>query len=138
MRQMNLEKAGIDAIVAVLDETRETEYFRNPDRPSGRFIQNRRWQDPEVSRAKARIRTAHWRNRMDARGAPTASQIGMAMVKSLVTSRLDELTDAERSLIGRALVELQVRGFCIVETKNVLRKLRNRLVDEADRPGEPD
>jgi hypothetical protein len=136
MRHVKISKSEVQTIVSVLDDTRETEYFRSESRPDGRFIQPRRWQDPAVSKAKARIRTARWRNRMDDRRAPTAQQVGVAMVRVLVTSSMDELTRSDFDFIGRTLVELQVRGFSIEETKKTLRKIRNKLVDLADREGE--
>jgi two-component sensor histidine kinase len=39
-------------------------------------------------------------------------------------------------IVRRALVDLQGRGFSVVEAKNMLRKLRNRMADLADREDE--
>jgi hypothetical protein len=124
---------GADRIVAKIDETRVAEHWRNPDRPDSKFVKPRRLQDPAIVRAKARLRTAAYRNRLDARAAPSTYQIAMALVVALVTSRLDELTESDRGLVGRMLVNLQNSGFSVVESKAMLRRLRNRIVDPADR-----
>jgi hypothetical protein len=42
----------------------------------------------------------------------------------------------DRGIVGRALQDLQGRGFNIIEAKDMLRNLRNRMVDPADREGE--
>jgi hypothetical protein len=128
--------SDVDRLVAQIDETRVAEHWRNPDRPDAKFVKRRRRQDPKITRAKTRARTALYRNRLDQRGAPTTHQIGMAMVMSLVTARLDELTAADRGLVRRALVDLQGRGFSVVEARNMLLKLRARMVDPADGEGE--
>jgi hypothetical protein len=60
----------------------------------------------------------------------------MALVTALVTATLDELTEADRGIVRRALVDLQGRGFSIIEAKDMLRRLRNRMVDPADLEGE--
>jgi hypothetical protein len=128
----------IDRVVAALDETRHSEFFRNPDRPDGRFVRERRGrQHPDVLRAQARIRTAHWRNKMDRKRAPTTQQICMSLLVALVTSNLNELTERDHGLVGKMLLDLQSRGFSIVEAKATLRRLRNRMVDPDDRAGEP-
>jgi hypothetical protein len=53
-----------------------------------------------------------------------------------VTANLDELTKMDHGIVGRALVDLQRRGFCIVEARDMLLKLRARMVDPADGEGE--
>jgi hypothetical protein len=126
----------VDRIVAQIDETRQAEHWRNPDRPNGKFAKSRRRQDPKIRRAKTRARTALYRNRLDQRGAPSTAQIAMAMVVALLTADLDELTAADRGIVGRALQDLQGRGFNIIEAKDMLRKLRNRMVDPVDLEGE--
>jgi hypothetical protein len=77
-------------------------------------------------------------NRLDARRAPSTHQIAMSLVVALVTSRMHELTDDDRGLVGRMLVDLQSRGFSVVESRAMLRRLRNRIVDPADRECEAD
>ena len=125
-------------IVAALDETRRAEYFRDPDRPDAKFLRSRRGrQHPDVVRAQARVRVANWRVQQDRRGAPTTAQVGMALVSALATASLAELTASDHALVGRMLQDLVQRGFDIQETKAVLRRLRNRLVDPADHAGEP-
>lgn len=115
-------------IVKQINETRRSEHFRNPDRPDAMFVRPRRGgQDPEVIKAQTRLRTAHWRNQQDRRGAPTTYQIGMSVIAALVTSRIGDITEADRGLVGAMLKDLQARGFSIDETKAVLRKLRHRM-----------
>jgi hypothetical protein len=120
-------------IVSRIDETRASEHWRNPDRPDGRVVKTRRKQDPAISRAKARLRTAAYRNRLDQRSAPSTQQIGMSMVVALVTSQMDQLTEADRGLVARMLADLQNRGFSVSESQAMLRRLRDRIVDPADR-----
>lgn len=131
-----VEHNEVDRIVARIDETRAAEHFRNPDRPNAKFIRRRRRQDPAIGRAKTRLRTADYRNRLDRRGAPSTAQIGMSLVVALVTANLGDLTEADRGLVGRALVDLQERGFSVAEAKDMLRRLRSRIVDPADRQEE--
>jgi hypothetical protein len=127
----------IDRVVGELDRTRRAEHFRNPDRPDGRTFKPHGRVPPEVVRAQTRIRTAHWRTRLDRDRRPTAQQIGMSLVAALVTTPyLDDLTKADRNLVGRMLLDLQARGFSIAEAKRTLRRIRNRELDPADREGE--
>ena len=125
MKKMRSE--DIDRIVAEIDETKVATQFRNPDRPDARFVRPGRRQDQAVGRAKARLRTASYRVRLDSRRSPSTSQIGMALVVALVTSSMDEFTAADRGILARALVDLQARGFSIVEAKAMLLRLRGRL-----------
>lgn len=136
MRQNEIER-----IVAAIDETRRTEHWRDNDcRPDARIFKPRSTGrvPPEIVRSQTRLRTAAWRNRNDARRAPDAREIGMAMVNALITSRLSELTWTDRDLLGRALTDLQSRGYSIIEVRNVLRRMRTKYVDPGDRAGEPD
>jgi hypothetical protein len=74
---------------------------------------------------------------MDRRRAPTAEQFGMAMAVALATtSRLDDLTVADRQLVQRALAFLTANGFDVAEAKATMRRMRLKLVDPADRDGE--
>lgn len=122
----------VDRIVSQIDETRVSEHFRSPDRPDSRFVKPRRRQDPAIRRAKTRLRTANYRNRLDERRAAPTSIIGMALVMALVTTKRSLLTDSDRDLIGRALVDLQARGFDIREVQDALRRLRRRVVDQPE------
>lgn len=119
----------VDRIVSQIDETHMAEHFRSLDRPDTRFVKPRRRQDPAIRRAKGRLRTAEYRNRLDQRAAPSTTQIAMSLVVALVTSRLDELIETDRGLVARMLVDLQRRGFSVAESKNMLRCLRNRILD---------
>lgn len=131
----------IDRACAQIDETRKTEFWRDHDgRPDARAFRPRSTGrvPPAVVRSQTRIRTAAWRNRKDRSRSPDSHQIGMALVRSLITSRLSELTFTDYDLVDRALADLRSRGFSISETKAVLRKMRTRYVDPGDRAGEPD
>lgn len=121
-----------------IDGFRRETLWRDPDRPSREFVPVRQRQDPETVRAKARARTAAWRNQLDRKRAPEARDIGMSLVVALVTSaNLNHaMTDAELEFVSVALADLVARGFDPEETKRVLRRLRNRLVDPGDRQGE--
>lgn len=133
-----MRPAEIQRVVAAIDETRRTEHWRNPDdRPDSNVFKLRERVPPEVTRAKNRLRTAHWRVRMDRRKAPDSREIGMALVHALITSRLTEMTWTDRDLLARALMDLQARGYSVVEAQRTLRRMRNRYVDPADRAGEP-
>ncbi|MCU1349577.1 MAG: hypothetical protein JWO56_2607 [Acidobacteria bacterium] len=130
----------VDRAVAELDETRRTEYFRSPDRPNSSFFPRRSRRDPEIVRAQARLRTQHWRMRMDQRQAPTAAQIGGALVHALINTpgRLADLTAGERDLIGRMLVDLRDRGFSVVEALRTLKRLQERQLEAAERDRAPE
>ncbi|WP_256805750.1 hypothetical protein [Bradyrhizobium sp. Bra64] len=123
--------------IAELDAAKGSYFQRDPDRADSRFVKPRRRQPVEVSRAKARLRTARWRSEMDRRKAPTVEQVGMALATALATtSWSDRLTQLDYDLLSRALDDLQARGFSITETRKTLRRLRIKLVDPADRAGE--
>ena len=133
---MKTVKSDADRVVKQIDETRVAEHFRNPDRADSRFVKARRRQDPAIRRAKARLRTANYRNRLDQRGAASAHEIGMALVVALVTTESKSMTKTDWNLVGRALADLQSRGFDLLEVRASLRKLRDQMVDPADRKGE--
>ena len=129
----------VGRIVAQIDETRVAEHWRNPDRPDGQFVKKRRRhrQDPKITRAKTRVRTAVWRNGLDRLGRPEVNVIGMALVTSLATSpNLLDMTELEVRFIAAALADLEGRGFDRVQILRVLRRIRNRMVDPEDRAGE--
>ena len=137
MAQMNRIEVG--RIVTEIDEVTETQFWRDPYRPGdGHAVKRRSRQDPEITRAKTRMRTARYRVGLDRRAAPTTAQIGMALVVALATSRLEALTDGDRGLVGRALVDLQARGFSIDETREMLRRLRKRILGPQGRKQESD
>jgi hypothetical protein len=118
-----------------IDRIRESEFWRDPDRPSVKFVPARQRQSPEVRRAKCRLRTAAWRNRLDRLRRPEIRDIGMSMVVALVTSpHLDHaMTDTELRFVDVALDDLQARGFDLEQVKIVLRRIRRRLSDSGDR-----
>lgn len=128
----------IDRIVAMIDETRVAEHFRDPDRPNARFVAKRRRQDPAIGRAKTRLRTARYRNRLDQRCAPASAVIGMALVTAFVASSISSMTDNDWDLVGRAMADLQRRGYNLAEVKDVLRRFKARVVDRSvDSDGTP-
>ncbi|MEZ0059837.1 hypothetical protein [Bradyrhizobium ottawaense] len=131
-----LTQEDVDRI-AEMDSARGAYFQRDPDRPDNMFVKPRRRQPVEVSRAKARLRTARWRSEKDRRRAPTVSEVGMSLAVALATSSWsDRLTSLDYDLLRRALDDLQARGFSVEETKKTMRRLRLRLVDPGDRQGE--
>lgn len=123
---------------AEIDGVRRTMFWRDPDRPDARVLKRRDRVPPEVRRAQGRLRTAHWRSQMDRDKRPTSAQIGMSLVAALVTARPEEITETDRGIVGRMLVDLQARGYSVEQAKRTLRKMRTRYVDAGDREGEPD
>jgi hypothetical protein len=120
----------ITRIVRQIDETRTAEYFRDPYRPNARFARPR--QDPEVSKAKARMRTAAWRAELDRRKRPTASQVGIALAVAFAAHPdFYEIYRLEGSILERALEHLKLNGFSIAEAQDVLRQMRRRLLRES-------
>jgi hypothetical protein len=121
-----------------IDEFRREHFWRDPDRPCRQFVPVRQRQDPEIVRAKARARTAAWRNALDRRRAPEARDIGMSLVAALVTAPNlgRDMSLPEVEFVTAALADLAARGFDRAETLRVLRRLRNRMVDPGDRQGE--
>jgi hypothetical protein len=121
-----------------IDAVRREYFERDPARPASRFVKDRvrSGVHPEVVKAQARLRTARWRRENDGKKAPSLDQIGRSLAVALVTSKLAELTVAEARIVERALNDLKRREFDIDEAKATLRRLRNKLVSPADRPGE--
>lgn len=134
---MGLRQSDVDRTVAQIDKRREAEFWRDPDRPSRCFVPARQRQDPEIRKAKARARTAAWRNELDRLGRPECRDIGMALVTALASSPdLMTMTGPEVRFVSAALADLESRGFDRKQVLRVLRRLRNRLVDPGDRQGE--
>jgi hypothetical protein len=120
----------IRRIVRQIDETRTAEYFRDPYRPNARFA--RPCQDPEVSKAKARLRIANWRAELDRRKRPTASQVGIALAVAFAAHPdFYEIYRLEGSILQRALEHLKSNGFSIDEAQDVLRQIRRRMLGES-------
>jgi hypothetical protein len=132
----SLTQADVD-LIHEMDEAKGVYSQRDPDRPDSRFVKPRRRQSVEVSRAKARLRTARWRSEKDRRRAPTVAEVGSALAVALATtSWSDKLTKLDYDLLTRALMDLEARGFSLDEAKKTMRRLRIRLVDPGDRAGE--
>lgn len=128
----------VGRIVEAIDETRVAEHFRNPDRPSTRFVKPRSRQDPAIGRAKTRLRTALYRSRLDQRCAPSTADVGMALVVALATvPAVESLSRGELNLVGRALADLQRRGFDLNEVKSTLRRLRARMREQSSEQDGP-
>jgi hypothetical protein len=120
----------VSRIVRQIDETTKAEYFRDPYGPNARFTRPR--QDPEVSRAKARMRTAAWRAELDRRKRPTASQVGIALAVAFAAHPdFYEIYRLEGSILERALAHLKSNGFSIAEAQDVLRRMRRRMLGES-------
>jgi hypothetical protein len=116
-------------IVREIDETRTAEHFRDPYRADARF--SRRRQDPEVAKAKARLRTAAWRAALDRRKRPTVSQVGVALAVAFAAHPdFFEIYRLEGSILQRALEHLESNGFSIAEAQDVLRQIRRRMLGE--------
>jgi hypothetical protein len=129
--------SDVDRIVDQIDQRRESEFWRDPERPSTRFVPARQRQDPKIRQAKARARTAAWRNELDRMGRPECRDIGMSLVAALATSPdLMSMTGVEVRFVSVALADLEARGFDRRQVLLVLRRLRNRLVNPDDRKGE--
>jgi hypothetical protein len=127
----------VDTLVDQIDKTRESVFFRDPDRPSTTFMPARKKEDPRIRRAKTRARTAAWRNDLDRQRRPESADIGKALLLALVMSKnLLDMTQPEVQFVTAALDDLAVRGFDRAQTLKVLRRLRNRLMDPADLQGE--
>lgn len=125
------------AKIREMDSVRMTTFYRDPDRPTPRFVKPGRRVPKDVVRAQGRLRTARWRSDMDRRKAPTAEQIGMAMCVALATtSRQADLTRDDRQLVQAALHHLKANGFDIAEARKTMLRLRRKLVDPLDREGE--
>lgn len=123
--------------IAELDDVRATHFFRAPDRPDSRFVKSSRRVPIEVRRAQARMRTARWRSELDRRKAPTTRDVGMAMVIALSTmEHVGRLTEEDVNIVRRAFAYLEANGFAVEEAKALIRRMRLRLVDPADREGE--
>jgi hypothetical protein len=124
-------------VVDAIDATRQTEHWRDHDgRPDAKAFKGRGRVALDVVRAQTRLRTADWRNRMDRKRSPDSREIGMSLVHALITSKLSEMTYSDRDLIARMLVDLQARGYDVVEARSTLRRLRNRYVAPGDRNGD--
>jgi hypothetical protein len=121
--------------VREIDEV-TSQFRRSPDRPDGRFVRLRL--DGEVmKRAKQRLRTAAWRSENDRRGRPTAEQIGKALLMAVCTSPdFKRLLDADLSIVAVAVEDMVQRRFSRGEIHDVMRRIRHRHVDPADRMGE--
>ncbi|MCS3893453.1 hypothetical protein M2171_002586 [Bradyrhizobium japonicum USDA 38] len=127
------------AMISKIDDVTKTYFGRDPERPDNRFCKARGRMPLEVRRAQQRMRTARWRADMDRRKAPTIDEVGRALVEALVTSDRDRLMDrtgAEFDLVKRTLLSLRDRGYSIDETKETLRRRRDRLVHPGDRRDE--
>lgn len=128
-----------EAEVVQINEIKKTNFFRDPDRPDSRYVRSTVRVPPEVRKAKAALRTARYRSELDRAKRPTTHDVGMALAVALATTDWrSELTSLDYDLLRRALLDLQARGFSIDGAKKTMRRLRIRLIDPADRAGEPD
>lgn len=131
-RQMS--ESEVNRIVGQIDATRADLFsMDHVDRPQAKAFTGRVKQDPRITRAKTRARTAAWRKRNAELKRATSQELCMAMWKALATSTRKDLTHTDMNLVGRAFADLQLRGFDIREAKSYLHRLRDSVVDPADR-----
>lgn len=105
-------------------------FFRDPDRPSTSYVPKRPKQDPDVKRAKAKMRTAAWRARRDQDKCPETRDIGMSLLTALVTSPdLGNMTGPAVRIVGAALADLEARGFDREQIKLVMRRFRSQVIN---------
>jgi hypothetical protein len=91
-------------------------------------------QPASVVKAKARLRTARWRVLNDQARRPEANVVAMALLRALVQSELRELTERERGIVARALVDLQEQGYSLGEVLRVCRRVREQAFKENGAP----
>ncbi len=121
--------------VAELDRERQEYFFRDVDRPSTRSVTSRSHQDPQLARANGRLRTAAWRNRVDRLRRPELRDVGMALLRALVTSPdLPHLSGPGLRILTAALTDLEGRGFDRQQIRFVCKRFRKSLLKAA--PGE--
>ena len=98
LRQVDVDK------IAELDAVRNAYFGRDPDRPDASFGRRSRERvPPEVKRAKGRLRSAHWRDKLDKLRRPTVRDVGMALAHALATtSDFSKMTRADYDLLRRA------------------------------------
>ena len=116
-----------------IDEINEVaqSFERLPDRPNGRFV--RRPVDPELAKAKQRLRTRVWRLNNDRLGRPTSEQIGSALLLAFCTSQhFEKLMQEELSVIQVAVNDMIDRGFQRKQIEAVMRKVRRQHVGPMD------
>jgi hypothetical protein len=58
----------------------------------------------------------------------------MALLRALVQSELRELTERERGIVARALVDLQEQGYSLGEVLRVCRRVREQAFKENGAP----
>jgi hypothetical protein len=105
---------------------------RSESRPRSRTIEHAGRPDPALRKAKDRLRTAAWRNEQDQLCRPEAAVIAMALLKALCTSEsVEQIDEKSVGILTKALHDLEARGFSLVETRAVMRRLRKRWRQEA-------
>lgn len=135
--QRQQSEAEVNRIVGQIDAMRRDLFdMEHVDKPDGRAFRERGRQDIRITRAKTRLRTAAWRKRMAENRTATADQVSRAILAALVTSSTEDLMQSDRNLVNRALAGLQARGFDVSSTAKSLRRMRNELMNPADREDE--
>lgn len=113
--------------VKEIDEVRKNMFSRAPDRPGARVRVG-----PEEKKAKQRLWTAAWRKSNDDRRRPSSEQIGRALLMAVCTAPdYQLLLQSKFSVVGHALVQLEVRGFERSEIADVMSRIRARHVRPA-------
>jgi hypothetical protein len=114
-----------------IDKARRQYFSRSPDRPQGR-VRTRSRQPKEVVRAKDRLKTAAWRDKLDRLKRPEGAAVAMQFLVSTVAvareAGLDGLEAFRNSEVAfqHALDELVSRGFDRDECKSVVKRLTRR------------
>jgi hypothetical protein len=121
--------------ISHIDLLRQQYQTRSDSRPRSRTIEHAGRPDPALRKAKDRLRTAAWRNEQDQLRRPEANTIGMAILKVICTAEsVDQFDENSVVILTKALQDLEARGFSLVETKAVMRRLRKRWRQEAQQP----
>ncbi|MBR0822406.1 hypothetical protein [Bradyrhizobium liaoningense] len=121
-------KKIIEESVQSIDQETGEVWFRSGVLGRGRGIR----QPEAMVRAKSRRRTARWRATNDRARRPEAATIAISLLRAVVSARLSELSAEERGIIGAALVDLHRQGYAVSEVLTVCRRLRRRVLADAD------
>jgi hypothetical protein len=100
----------------------ETRFFRSSKRPLTAEEQKKR---DELRRAKTKVRTGYWRQRLYDRREPELRHMSDALLKAFVTSRL--VDDPLHDLTARFLSVLTEAGYDPVVSLERAKKLRRAL-----------
>ncbi len=109
-----------------LDDFRKANFARSESRPQARTTPKRRGTDPEVRKARDRLRTASWRAQQDSKRRPEAAVVAMALLKAVCLTESAAVDARSGMIISAAMIDLHERGFSLSETMAVVRRLRKK------------